>query len=261
MEEHLRIAVCFWHSFNWPGSDVFGSGTFDRPWLAGTSEPMTAARDKLEAAFEFLDRLGVPYFTFHDRDVAPEGRDLAESRANLDAIVGRHRAAHGAHRDAPAVGHRQPVQPSALRGRRRDEPRSGGVRPRRGPGLRHARHHPSARRRELRPVGRPRGLRDAPQHRPEARGGAARPVPAPRGGAQAPHRFRRERCSWSPSPRSRRSTSTTTTSRPSTPSSAGMGWPTSTASTSRRTTPRSPGTASTTRSPSRSRAGCSAAST
>ena len=87
MEEHLRIAVCFWHSFNWPGSDVFGSGTFDRPWLAGTSEPMTAARDKLEAAFAFLGHLGVPYFTFHDRDVAPEGHNLAETRANLDAIV------------------------------------------------------------------------------------------------------------------------------------------------------------------------------
>src|SRR5687768_15338974 len=81
MEDHLRIAVCLWHSFNWPGSDVFGVGTFDRPWLAAGAEPMDAARSKLDAAFEFIAKLGVPYFTFHDRDVAPEGRSFAETRA------------------------------------------------------------------------------------------------------------------------------------------------------------------------------------
>ncbi|MGH3118306.1 MAG: xylose isomerase, partial [Gaiellales bacterium] len=74
MEDHLRIAVCLWHSFNWPGSDVFGTGTFDRPWLAAGMEPMGAARAKVEAAFEFIGKLGAPFFTFHDRDVAPEGR-------------------------------------------------------------------------------------------------------------------------------------------------------------------------------------------
>ena len=87
MEEHLRIAVCLWHSFNWPGSDVFGVGTFDRPWLAPGGDPMEAARAKLDAAFEFIAKLGVPYFTFHDRDVAPEGRTFAETRAMLDAVV------------------------------------------------------------------------------------------------------------------------------------------------------------------------------
>jgi xylose isomerase len=87
MEEHLRIAVCLWHSFNWPGSDVFGTGTFDRPWLAGDAEPMEAARAKLDAAFEFIEKLGVPYFTFHDRDVAPEGATFAETRGNLDAVT------------------------------------------------------------------------------------------------------------------------------------------------------------------------------
>ena len=86
MEDHLRVAVCLWHSFNWPGSDVFGVGTFDRPWLAQGMDPMDAARAKVEAAFEFLAALGVPFFTFHDRDVAPEGRSFAESRANLDAV-------------------------------------------------------------------------------------------------------------------------------------------------------------------------------
>ena len=61
MEDHLRIAVCLWHSFNWPGSDVFGVGTFDRPWLRPVADPMEAARAKLDAAFEFIAKLGVPY--------------------------------------------------------------------------------------------------------------------------------------------------------------------------------------------------------
>jgi xylose isomerase len=88
MEDHLRIAVCLWHSFNWPGTDIFGVGTFDRPWLDPRLEPMVAARAKLEAVFEFITKLGVPFFCFHDRDIAPEGQSFAESRANLEAMVG-----------------------------------------------------------------------------------------------------------------------------------------------------------------------------
>jgi xylose isomerase len=87
MEDHLRIAVCLWHSFNWPGTDVFGSGTFDRPWVGPGAEPMEAARAKLEAAFEFIAKLGTPFYCFHDRDIAPEGATFAESAANLDAMV------------------------------------------------------------------------------------------------------------------------------------------------------------------------------
>ena len=87
MADHLRIAVCYWHSFNWPGSDVFGVGTFDRPWLDPRLEPMLAARAKLEAAFELFEKLGVPYFCFHDRDIAPAGATFAESAANLQAIL------------------------------------------------------------------------------------------------------------------------------------------------------------------------------
>ena len=87
MEDHLRIAVCLWHSFNWPGSDVFGVGTFDRPWLDTRLEPMIAARAKLDAAFEFLTKLGVPFFCFHDRDVSPEGKTFAETQANLSAVI------------------------------------------------------------------------------------------------------------------------------------------------------------------------------
>ena len=87
MADHLRIGVCLWHSFGWPGSDVFGLGTFDRPWLDPRLEPMQAASDRLAAAFEFLAKLGVPFFCFHDRDVSPEGSTFAETQANLDAVV------------------------------------------------------------------------------------------------------------------------------------------------------------------------------
>ena len=87
MEEHLRIAVCYWHSFNWPGSDVFGAGTFDRPWLQATVDPMAAAHQKMDAAFEFFSKLGTPYFCFHDVDIAPEGATFAESAANLEVMV------------------------------------------------------------------------------------------------------------------------------------------------------------------------------
>jgi xylose isomerase len=87
MEDHLRIGVCFWHSFAWPGTDMFGSGTLDRPWIAAQDDPMGAARAKLAAAFEFFTKLGVPYYCFHDRDVAPDGATYAETRANLEAIA------------------------------------------------------------------------------------------------------------------------------------------------------------------------------
>jgi xylose isomerase len=87
MAEHLRIAVCYWHSFTWPGSDVFGAGTLDRPWLDPSMEPMDAAQVKMQAAFEFFSKLGMPYFCFHDVDIAPEGASYAESARNLDTMV------------------------------------------------------------------------------------------------------------------------------------------------------------------------------
>jgi xylose isomerase len=87
MEDHLRIAVCYWHSFNWPGSDVFGAGTFDRPWLEATGDPLAAAHQKMDAAFEFFSKLGTPYFCVHDVDVAPEGDSFSESARNLDLMM------------------------------------------------------------------------------------------------------------------------------------------------------------------------------
>jgi len=89
MEDHLRIAVCYWHSFNWPGSDVFGAGTFDRPWLLPGVDPMQAAAAKQDAAFEFFAKLGTPFYCFHDVDMAPEGASLADSKRNLDTMVDR----------------------------------------------------------------------------------------------------------------------------------------------------------------------------
>jgi len=86
MEEHLRFAVCAWHGFGWDGSDVFGDGTFRRPWL-GDGDAMDRARERTLAAFEFFEKLGAPFFTFHDRDLAPEGGSYAETRDRLWRIL------------------------------------------------------------------------------------------------------------------------------------------------------------------------------
>jgi xylose isomerase len=98
MEDHLRMAVCYWHSFNWPGNDVFGAPTFDRPWLGDGLDPMAAAKQKMAAAFEFFTKLGVPFFCFHDVDVAPEGATFSETARNLEemvAVAEEHMAATG----------------------------------------------------------------------------------------------------------------------------------------------------------------------
>ena len=86
MADHLRIAVCYWHSFCWPGSDVFGGGTFERPWLHA-DDAMAAAKRKTDVAFEFFQKLGTPFYCFHDRDVAPEGASLAQSNQYLARMV------------------------------------------------------------------------------------------------------------------------------------------------------------------------------
>ena len=87
MEDQLRMAVCYWHSFAWPGADIFGTGTFDRPWFDPALDPIDAAKMKMDAAFEFFAKLGFPFFSFHDRDIAPEGETFAESCANLDTMI------------------------------------------------------------------------------------------------------------------------------------------------------------------------------
>jgi xylose isomerase len=86
MKDHLKFSIAFWHTFTGGGVDPFGTATMQRPWDSIT-DPMEKAKARVEAAFEFFDKLGVEYFCFHDRDIAPEGDTLAETNKNLDEIV------------------------------------------------------------------------------------------------------------------------------------------------------------------------------
>ncbi|MEM7492676.1 MAG: xylose isomerase [Pseudomonadota bacterium] len=86
MAEHLRWAVCYWHSFSWPGSDIFGDGALPRPWLAGAQDH-EAALVKLDAAFDFFGRLGAPYFCFHDVDAAAAGETVQALSENVKRIA------------------------------------------------------------------------------------------------------------------------------------------------------------------------------
>lgn len=86
MKDHLRFAVAYWHTFQGTGGDPFGPGTAVRPWDAITN-PMELAKEKVAANFEFCEKLGVPFFCFHDRDIAPEASTLRETNRNLDEIV------------------------------------------------------------------------------------------------------------------------------------------------------------------------------
>ena len=86
MSDHLRFSVAFWHTFNYGGSDPFGMNTMKRPWTEIT-EPMDLALAKVDAIFEFCEKLNVEYFCFHDRDIAPEGNTLRETNKNLDTVV------------------------------------------------------------------------------------------------------------------------------------------------------------------------------
>lgn len=86
MRDHLRFSVVYWHTFRGTGSDPFGPGTAVRPWESG-SDTVENAQNRARVAFEFIEKLGAPFYAFHDRDVAPEGKTLAESHKNLDAIV------------------------------------------------------------------------------------------------------------------------------------------------------------------------------
>jgi xylose isomerase len=86
MAEHLRFSVVYWHTFRGQGSDPFGVATAIRPWDDG-SNSVKNARNRARVAFQFVEKLGAPFYAFHDRDVAPEGKTLAETNRNLDAVV------------------------------------------------------------------------------------------------------------------------------------------------------------------------------
>ena len=91
MRDHLRFSICYWHTFCADGADPFGPGTRARPWSESTDR-LEAAEEKLDAAFEFFSKMTVPYFCFHDRDLAPEGANVTESEKNLQHLVGRVKA-------------------------------------------------------------------------------------------------------------------------------------------------------------------------
>src|SRR5437868_7910264 len=86
MAEHLRFTVVYWHTFRGTGSDPFGSATMLRPWEDG-SDSVENAQRRARVAFEFMEKLDAPFYALHDRDVAPEGKSLAESNQNFDAVA------------------------------------------------------------------------------------------------------------------------------------------------------------------------------
>ena len=86
MREHFRFSVAYWHTFCGTGGDPFGPGTKQFPWDE-SAEPMQASFDRLDAAFEFFTKLGVPFYCFHDRDIAPEGSSVEKSERNLKTLV------------------------------------------------------------------------------------------------------------------------------------------------------------------------------
>jgi xylose isomerase len=91
LSAHLRFSVAYWHSFRGLGGDPFGPGTIQRPWEAG-KDPISTAKVRMDAAFEFFQKIRAPFWCFHDRDIAPEGATLAESNRNLDRLVAHAKA-------------------------------------------------------------------------------------------------------------------------------------------------------------------------
>ena len=86
LKDHLRFSVAYWHAFRGTGGDPFGPGTIVRPWEQGR-DPVSIAKVRLDAAFEFFQKIESPFWCFHDRDIAPEGRSLAQTNRQLDQIV------------------------------------------------------------------------------------------------------------------------------------------------------------------------------
>ena len=89
MAEHLRWSVAYWHSFAWPGSDVFGPGIFERPWHPGQPVTPERALSKMDAAFAFFAKAGAPYFCFHDVDAMPDADTAADYTRQLEWTVGQ----------------------------------------------------------------------------------------------------------------------------------------------------------------------------
>jgi len=91
LKEQMRFSIAYWHAFRGVGADPFGPGTIVRPWEKG-KDPVSIAKVRMDAAFEFFQKIQAPFWCFHDRDIAPEGRSLAESNKILDKIVAHAKA-------------------------------------------------------------------------------------------------------------------------------------------------------------------------
>ena len=90
MKDHLKFGMAYWHTFTGMGEDPFGSATMERPWDDGLSG-MDKAKARVKVAFEFMEKVGIEYFCFHDRDIAPEGDTLEESNKSLRYYFGKNR--------------------------------------------------------------------------------------------------------------------------------------------------------------------------
>ena len=86
MGEHLRFSVAYWHTMMGEGSDMFGGPSYKRDWHKA-SDPIKRSKETMDAAFEFFQKLGIDYYCFHDRDIAPQGETFAQSCKNLDVMV------------------------------------------------------------------------------------------------------------------------------------------------------------------------------
>ena len=86
MKEHLRFTLSYWHTLCGTGGDPFGDATMQRAW-SDITDPIELAKAKVDACFEIMEKLNIDYFAFHDRDISPEGKTLAETNAMLDEVV------------------------------------------------------------------------------------------------------------------------------------------------------------------------------
>ncbi len=191
MEDHLRFAVAWWHSFAWPGGDPFGGQTFERPWFG---DDMDAARAKADAAFELFAILGQPFFCFHDADVRPEGDELCRElgatstrSSTTSARRWRRRARSLLWGTANLFTHRRYMAGAATN----PDPDVFAYAAATVKTCMDATHRLGGA--ELRALGRARGLRDAAQHRPQARGRTGRAVPVEGRRLQAQDRLSRAR--------------------------------------------------------------------
>ena len=121
MRDHLRFASCYWHTMRNPLADPFGVGTSQTPWDDGSQSVENACR-RVGVFFEFLEKIDIDFFCFHDRDIAPEGRGCRRERTESRSGGRDHRSRDEDQWPQASVGHGMSLHPSAVRLRRRDQP-------------------------------------------------------------------------------------------------------------------------------------------